>query len=302
MIFAVAALTACPALGQTTENASTAAITQPAPGSVLSERETFTWEDIGAEAYQLTLGTHPGSQDVAVPPAVRTNQVTVDIEPNGHPIYATLSALVDGEWRSTEASFVAPGDMLSLPECAATTSLWVLDVGEEIDGTPWIVPFDDPSKGPSHRFTAAASSHDGAPWQQADVGCGNGNYWSRGRWDLTQVETISFSFKDLNPTLVREDGTSALNHYVLLYDRNFRYHQWWLDNPDDKAPYAFRPGEWTDITVTLSDDPSTYFIEGYNFSEPFDWSEIIFFEVGIFGPAVRPSDEIVWEIGPVSLN
>lgn len=282
--------------------AQPAELLSPEPGAELSERQTFTWEDIGAEAYQIVIGTHPDSQDVAISPAVRVPTAEVAIEPNGHPLYVTLSSLVDGKWTGATTEYRAPGRMITMSECAATTDLWVLDVGTQIEGEPWVLAVDDPIKGPSHRFTVAASDHEGSPMQQADVGCGNGNFWSRGRWDLSGAETISFGFKDLNPDSVDDEGNSTLLHYVLLYDRNYRYHQWRLNDPTGPHNYTFKPGEWVDVTVSLSDDPNTYSRAGYNLAEPFDWSEVIFFEVGIFGENVAPLAKIVWEITGVRTN
>ncbi len=78
----------------------TAELESPAPGSALgSTAETFTWNDSGASAYWLWIGTSAGDYDVhSGNHGTDTSVVISDLPGNGETLYVRLWAYVDGVW------------------------------------------------------------------------------------------------------------------------------------------------------------------------------------------------------------
>jgi hypothetical protein len=78
-------------------------------------------------------------------------------------------------------------------------------------------------------------------------------------WDWSGKTFVSFYFKD---------AETAPNHYFLVYDKSLHYRQWIFSNPT--------PNQWFRVTANLSD-------ASYAQSGVVDLSQIIYFEVGVFG-------------------
>ena len=92
---------------------SLAAITSPAPGSILSgSSSTFTWNaGAGPTAYTFYLGTTgPGSANVFNSGAMTGTSVTVNnIPTNGVNIYGTLFSQINGVWKPANFTFTQAG-------------------------------------------------------------------------------------------------------------------------------------------------------------------------------------------------
>ena len=78
-------------------------------------------------------------------------------------------------------------------------------------------------------------------------------------WDWSGKSFVSFYFKD---------SETAPNHYFLVYDKSLHYRQWIFDNPT--------PNQWFRVNANLLD-------ASYAQSGVIDLSQIIYFEVGVFG-------------------
>jgi len=97
--------------GPVTPTAS--ALTQPTPGSTLpGANVSFAWTASGAPGtnYRLYLGSTPGGNDLYNSGQVTTTTSNVTALPtSGLPIYATLSTLINGVWRSNSYTYAASG-------------------------------------------------------------------------------------------------------------------------------------------------------------------------------------------------
>jgi hypothetical protein len=99
-----------------------AALTSPAPGSVLAgSSATFTWSaGAGATEYELRLGTTAGgSSNLYTSGITTTTTETVSgLPPNGVTVYARLYSLINGSWQYTDYTYTEAGT----PVRAALTS------------------------------------------------------------------------------------------------------------------------------------------------------------------------------------
>jgi len=87
------------------------ALTQPAPGSILpGTNASFAWTASGSPGtnYRLYLGSAPGGSNLYNSGQVTTTSTNVTGLPtNGLSVYATLSTLINGAWRSNSYTYSA---------------------------------------------------------------------------------------------------------------------------------------------------------------------------------------------------
>ncbi|MCP4105294.1 MAG: hypothetical protein GY749_07140 [Desulfobacteraceae bacterium] len=72
---------------------------------------TFTWNDSGADYYQLLVGTSEGVDDIYSGAQLTDTSVTVsdvsDLPDNGQTLYVRLFSVVDEEWLSYDYTYTA---------------------------------------------------------------------------------------------------------------------------------------------------------------------------------------------------
>ena len=109
-----------------------AQVTSPSPGSILSAgTQVFTWTAAaGASAYQITVGTAPGANDLYSGPQVTTLSASVGGLPTGGgAIWVRLSSLMSDGWRFSDSSYVAASST------GQTTAAAPTKVGSLVAGT-----------------------------------------------------------------------------------------------------------------------------------------------------------------------
>ncbi|MCP4113579.1 MAG: hypothetical protein GY749_49990, partial [Desulfobacteraceae bacterium] len=92
-------------------------IYDPFPGSKLCPTDmTFTWNDSGADYYQLLIGTSEGADDIYSGALLTDTSVTVsDLPDNGQTLYVRLFSVVDEEWLSYDYTYTASSPPAPLP-------------------------------------------------------------------------------------------------------------------------------------------------------------------------------------------
>ena len=107
---------------------TSAVLTYPAPGSVVTDRsQPFTWTAVpGAVTYYLYVGTSPGAKDVVdtgeLPPTTTSVAMPAAME-GGRTFYATMWTKIDGQWKFTSVVFsTAPVAVLLTPGGASVAS------------------------------------------------------------------------------------------------------------------------------------------------------------------------------------
>ena len=184
----------------------------------------------------------------------------------------------------------APGSPVTSADISATddSSLWVVDIGN-CASAPCLTIVQDPVVGPS--LLATFNTLYNPP--QGDISTGSLHPNSSGLWDLSQKNTISFYFKDNNTAFAdpAHNNTSALYHYVLLYDKSSCLRQWFLSGDDIPV------GEWVQISV-----PNFQTAPFYYQSCQLDFSKIAYFEVGVWGPNLSFGSTISFQVAHVGTN
>jgi hypothetical protein len=93
--------------------ATAATMISPANGTTLAgASQTFTWTSSGANAYQIWVGTTPGSLDIgAFYPAVAsgTTATATGLPVNGGTVYVRLYSLVGGTWSFNDYTYTTSG-------------------------------------------------------------------------------------------------------------------------------------------------------------------------------------------------
>jgi hypothetical protein len=100
--------------------------------------------------------------------------------------------------------------------------------------------------------------------------------WSGINWNWSSNTSVSFYFKDDNPSFI---------HYFLLYDSNRNYREWIFTNPS--------PGQWIKVTGNLTDN-------SYYQSGPVNLGSVQQFEVGVFGGS--PFQNVVFQVDEVRVH
>ncbi|MEP6534433.1 MAG: hypothetical protein ABJF23_03895, partial [Bryobacteraceae bacterium] len=132
-----------------------AAMISPAPSSVLSGATiTFTWNNTGATAYALDVGTTVGGTNITTGSVgTSTSKGVSGIPVDGSTIYVRLSTSISGVWQFfdytytaftavTKAAMISPAPSSTLSGATVTftwnnsgSSLYALDVGTTVGGT-----------------------------------------------------------------------------------------------------------------------------------------------------------------------
>jgi hypothetical protein len=184
---------------------------------------------------------------------------------------------------------------LSTPSVSAIpipASDWVIDIGTCIPGIPCKTSIFDTQIGAYTRFDFAAS----ATIQQADVSIGSGHPQSWGQWNFGNASKLVFHFRDRNNTL-------GLYHYVLTYDDRGCYRSWLFNHPAFNSGRVLQPNIWYQIAVNLRGTKGIEFYDQAGVpsvcadTSVFNFNRIKYFEVGVFGPAVRQSTRYTFEVG-----
>jgi hypothetical protein len=100
-----------------------AAITSPAPGSTLSSSVTFHWTTgVGVAAYELWLGTGPGTSELYKSSGNSTTSVTVyGLPTSGVTVFARLWSKIGGVWLAADYTYKEAGTLIK-PVLASITS------------------------------------------------------------------------------------------------------------------------------------------------------------------------------------
>ena len=219
-------------------------------------------------------------------------------------------------------------------------SNWVLDIGfcnTATGGATCKSTVVDPLVGETVLFNVSAplaTAQTPIPTAQVDVSVGRGHSLSRGEWDLSIMNRITFFFRDLDA----DAGSANKLHYFLVYDEQPAspilnksavtrcYRSWLLDGTTRRLD----PGKWYEVNAILRGDASTYYMQGgYTatfagagpyvpqgtsvtpisgsvpprcLNQPLDFSRIIYFEVGEFGSAIQPGVQFRFQVGSVTTS
>jgi hypothetical protein len=94
----------------------------PAAGSTILSSVSFQWTTVeGAQAYYLYVGTTAGAKDLVDSGETQATSLSVRLPAGGRTVYARLHTMVNGIWRSIDATYqVAPIAVLSQPLDGAT--------------------------------------------------------------------------------------------------------------------------------------------------------------------------------------
>lgn len=146
---------------------------------------------------------------------------------------------------------------------------WYVDIGGE--GSTLTTSFDSVAG----KFSVLAIlTGRGGTYSQVDIAT---RTVAKGvKWDLSRKKYLSFYYKD-------SEGLAS--HYCLVYDSAGFYRQWVFDNSQ-------HIGEWVLVTVELDD---TSYVE----SGSVNLSQIVMFEVGIFGLPVGDTSIHVFQVDEV---
>ena len=138
--------------------------------------------------------------------------------------------------------------------------------------------------------TISANWNSSATLQQGDIAIGANHAWSTGIWNLSQKTALTYYFKDNNPMFsdVRQNNTSVLSHYVLLYDTRGCYRQWYISGA------SIPVGQWVLVTVD-NFQAGAYYAQNC----PLDYKHIGYFEVGVFGPNLPYSSPLSVQLAAV---
>lgn len=98
-------------LGVTALASTAATISSPANNSTLaSSSQVFTWNNAGANVYQLWVGSTPDATDLGVYyPGTGTTATATGLPVNGSTIYVTLYSLFGATWLSNSYTYSASG-------------------------------------------------------------------------------------------------------------------------------------------------------------------------------------------------
>jgi len=97
-----------------------------ADGATLTgSSQSFSWPDVGAKGYYLTVGTAPGSSNLFSSSLAEgtTSQLVTGLPVNGIAVYVRLYTWVNDAWQSMDTSYVASGStfaQISTPTTGAT--------------------------------------------------------------------------------------------------------------------------------------------------------------------------------------
>lgn len=131
-------------------------------------------------------------------------------------------------------------------------------------------------------------------------------------WDLSQFTTISYLYEDLNAA--NAQGTSAYNHYFLIYDDNNCYREWLVNAvfasglPRSGWP-VITPGQWYQVNGSFTAPLGASVLQGGTplngkacNQNPLNYASITYFETGIFGGPLRAGDGVNyhWRVGAVT--
>jgi len=240
---------------------------------IVSAALTFASIDIGTPKTWLFASRNNGQNTGYVPFGSWTPNAASPFFPQSIP--------------STQGVTVVPVNEVSTPADISATddpSVWVAD----IDGCPTEICFflvQDPAMG----STILADWTSSAVVQQADISTGSGSPSSSGEWDLSQKSSLIHYLKNENATLVNpQTQASVLDHYVLVYDRNDCVREWFISGT--QIPL----GQWVQISVADIQNGPYYYQ-----SCPLDFSHIVYFEVGLFGPNVPFKTEMLLQLASV---
>jgi hypothetical protein len=121
------------------------------------------------------------------------------------------------------------------------------------------------------------TEHLGGAYSQVDIAT---KTVARGiMWNLANKTYLSFYYKD---------NEGAASHYCLIYDKAGYYREWVFDNSRSL-------GQWVRVVVHLHD---TNYVE----SGPVDLSQIVAFEVGVFGLPVGDTSVHEFQVDEVSAH
>ncbi|MEA9997032.1 hypothetical protein QN382_22455 [Pseudomonas sp. 10B1] len=196
---------------------------------------------------------------------------------------------------------------------AALPGRWVVDIGGPCSYGACIVqsPSSESVVGSSVEFLITPNGQ--TAQVDASVGIRNNASGTPNSWDLSKYSGITFYYKDYNGQY-SYNGKSALSHYFLMYDNNSCYREWVINLVNsDGSPTSGSPtiaaSIWYQISGSFQTPQGSYVIQGgipkngvpCN-SVPLDFSNITYFETGIFGGAIRPGDGVKynWLVGTVT--
>lgn len=257
---------------QCTLNAQTSSVSISGNTVTVKAAIVFSSTDVGTPKVWLLATRNEGEISGYAPFGSWTPNAAAPFFPLSNPTTAGVTV-------SLANQVTTPSDISATND----PTVWVTDIGSCSASCFSVV--QDPSMG----STILANWISSGVVQQADISTGSGNPVSTGEWDLSQKNTLTHYLKYETSALTDPTtNLSVLDHYVLLYDQNGCYREWFISGTDIPL------GQWVQISVAdIHNGPY------YSQSCPLDFSHIVYSEIGIFGPNIPFNAPVALQLASV---